>query len=100
MLLTKGTSFAGFIIVEPLGSGSTGETYVAEHPTTHGHYFLKILSNEISADAEFRERFNREERIVVKLDHHSILRVHRRGLHRGRLWTVMDYVEGSDLTHE
>src|ERR1700758_1175229 len=99
MPLTKGTSFAGFMIVQPLGSGSTGETYVAEHPTKHGHYFLKILSNEISDDAEFRERFRRETRAVRRLsdrDHH-IVPVHLRGENGGWLWTLMDYIDGPNI---
>jgi beta-glucosidase-like glycosyl hydrolase/serine/threonine protein kinase len=100
MRLTSGDTFARYMIVRLLGSGSTGEAYLAEHPTMPLQYVLKILSEEISADAEFRERFNREERLAVKLSHHNIVHVHRRGLHRGRLWTLMDYVEGPDIGHE
>jgi beta-glucosidase-like glycosyl hydrolase/serine/threonine protein kinase len=100
MRLTGGETFARFRIVRLLGSGSTGEAYLVKHPTMELQYVLKILSEEMSADAEFRERFNREARVAVKLSHHNIVRVHRRGLDRGRLWTVMDYVEGHDIGQE
>jgi beta-glucosidase-like glycosyl hydrolase/serine/threonine protein kinase len=100
MGLTTGETFARFRIVRLLGSGSTGEAYLALHPTLERQYVLKILSEGMTADAKFRERFNREERIVVKLSHDHIVRVYRRGLNSGRLYTVMDYVEGHDIGRE
>ena len=102
MPLTIGETFARYRIVRLLGSGSTGETYLALHPnpTLERQYVLKILSEEMTADAEFRERFECEERKVVKLSHPNIVKVHRRNMHQGRLYTVMDYVEGHDIGEE
>jgi serine/threonine protein kinase, bacterial len=77
MRLTTGETFARFRIVRLLGSGSTGEAYLVKHPTMELQYVLKILSEEMSADAEFSGRFKREERVAVKLSHHNIVRVHR-----------------------
>src|SRR3984893_9790522 len=100
MRLTRGETFARYRIVHLLGSGSTGETYLALHPTMERQYVLKILLEEMTADAEFHKRFTREERIAVKLSHDHIVRVHLRGLHRGRLYTVMDYLEGQAIGEE
>jgi beta-glucosidase-like glycosyl hydrolase/serine/threonine protein kinase len=100
MGLATGETFARFRIVRLLGLGAKGEVYLAKHPTKERQYVLKILSEEMSADAEFRERFNREERKAVKLSHDHIVRVYLRGLHRGRLWTVMDYIDGPDIGQE
>ena len=50
----------------------------------------------MTADAEFRERFNREADLAATLWHPHIVAVHDRGEFDGQLWIAMDYVEGTD----
>ncbi len=57
---------------------------------------LKVLAKEMTADAEFRERFNREADLAATLFHPHIVAVHDRGEFEGQLWIAMDYVEGTD----
>jgi serine/threonine-protein kinase len=52
--------FAGFTIVGLLGSGGMGEVYLAEHPRLPRRDALKVLPADVSADPEYRARFNRE----------------------------------------
>ena len=94
--MSSGASFAGFTIVRLLGSGGTGEVYLAEHPRLPRRDALKILLADVSADPEFRERFNREADLAADLDHPHIVGVHERGEHNGQLWIAMDYVDGAD----
>jgi len=96
MLLSKGQNFAGYRIVHPLGSGGMGEVYLAEHPRLPRHDALKVLPADVSADPEYRARFNREADLASKLWHPHIVSVHDRGEHNGQLWISMDYVEGTD----
>ncbi|MCV7007432.1 serine/threonine-protein kinase [Mycobacterium gordonae] len=99
MPLSEGDVFAGYRIVRLLGSGGMGEVYLAEHPRLPRRDALKVLAAEISADADFRARFNREADLASTLWHPNIVGVHDRGEQDGQLWISMDYVNGSDAAH-
>jgi serine/threonine-protein kinase len=96
MPLGRGQAFAGYTIVRLLGSGGMGEVYLAEHPRLPRHDALKVLPADVSADPEFRNRFNREADLAATLFHPHIVGVHDRGEFEGQLWIAMDYVEGTD----
>src|SRR4051812_23271392 len=96
MQLGVGDVFAGFAILRPLGSGGMGEVYLVQHPRLPRREALKVLPLQISADPEFRERFNREADVASTLFHPNIVGVHDRGEAGGRLWISMDYVDGVD----
>jgi serine/threonine protein kinase, bacterial len=99
MPLANGATAAGFRIIRQLGSGGMGEVYLAEHPRLPRHDALKILPPGMSADPEFRERFNRESDLTAALSHPHIVGVHDRGEFEGQLWISMDYVDGADAAH-
>ncbi len=94
--LAAPTSFAGYTILRPLGSGGMADVYLAKHPRLPRRDALKILSEGTTSDAEFRERFNREADLAATLWHPHIVAVHDRGEFDGHLWIAMDYVEGTD----
>jgi serine/threonine-protein kinase len=96
MPLGRGQIFAGYTIVRLLGSGGMGEVYLAKHPRLPRHDALKVLPADVSADPEFRSRFNREADLAAALFHPHIVGVHDRGDFEGQLWIAMDYVEGTD----
>ena len=99
MPLSRGQTFAGYRIVRLLGSGGMGEVYLAEHPRLPRRDALKVLRADVSADPEYRARFNREADLVSKLWHPHIVSVHDRGEYNGQLWISMDYVDGLDAAH-
>ena len=90
------TRFAGYSILRPLGSGGMADVYLAKHPRLPRRDALKVLAKGMTADAEFRERFNREADLAATLFHPHIVAVHDRGEFEGQLWIAMDYVEGTD----
>lgn len=96
MPLSGGQKFAGYRIIRLLGSGGMGEVYLAEHPRLPRRNALKVLPSELTADPEYRARFNREADLASKLWHPHIVGVHDRGEHNGQLWIAMDYVDGLD----
>ncbi|MGY4651107.1 serine/threonine-protein kinase [Mycobacterium sp. URHB0021] len=96
MPLADGATFAGYTIVRLLGAGGMGEVYLAQHPRLPRRDALKVLPATVSADDEYRERFNREADIAATLWHPHIVGVHDRGECDGQIWISMDYVEGTD----
>src|ERR1700752_770525 len=96
MPLSRGQVFAGYTIVRLLGSGGMGEFSRPQPPRLPRHDALKVLPADVSADPEFRSRFNREADLAATLFHPHIVGVHDRGEFEGQLWIAMDYVEGTD----
>src|SRR5262249_5124871 len=94
--LADGDSFAGYTIVRRLGAGGMGQIYLAKNPRLPRHDALKILPSEVTANDEYRERFNREADLAGRRDHEHIVGIHDRGEYEGQLWISMDYVEGTD----
>ncbi|MGO9380623.1 MAG: serine/threonine-protein kinase [Mycobacterium sp.] len=94
--LQEGQVFAGYTIVRRLGSGGMGQVYLAQHPRLPRRDALKILPSELTANDEFRQRFNREADLAANLYHEHIVGIHDRGEYEGQLWISMDYVEGTD----
>src|ERR1700752_2927557 len=96
MPLADGAPFGGYTILRILGSGGMGEVYLVQHPRLPRRDALKVLPAEMSANGEFRERFNREADLAATLYHPHIVGVHDRGEFNGQLWISMDYIDGTD----
>jgi serine/threonine-protein kinase len=96
MSLEPGQTFAGYAILQRLGSGAMGEVYLVEHPRLPRRDALKVLAHQISADPTYRERFDREARNAATLSHPNIVAIYDRGEYEGQLWISMAYVEGTD----
>lgn len=60
---------------------------------------VKRIRPEFGDDREFEEMFLREARIASVLDHPNIVAVHEYDRHEGRLFLVMEFVDGVDLRH-
>lgn len=96
--MANGSSFAGYTILRRLGAGGMAEVYLALHPRLPRRDVIKVLGEAVTADSEFRERFNREADLAATLWHPHIVGVHDRGEVDGQLWISMDYVEGTDAS--
>jgi serine/threonine protein kinase len=94
--LLEGQVFAGYTVVRRLGAGGMGQVYLAQHPRLPRRDALKILPTELTANLEFRQRFNREADLAASLYHEHIVGIHDRGEYQEQLWISMDYVEGTD----
>jgi serine/threonine-protein kinase len=95
-MLTVGSLIAGYRIERILGSGGMGTVYLARDPDLPRSDALKILSPELSRDADFRARFQREADVASMLDHPNIVAIRRRGEFDGQLWIAMQFIDGTD----
>ena len=63
----------------PTRLGGTDEVYLVQHPRLPRRNALKVLPADVSADPEYRARFNREADLASTLWHPHIVSVHDRG---------------------
>ena len=97
MALTSGTRLGPYEIVSPLGAGGMGEVYRANDARLNRTVAIKILSDESAADADRRERFEREAKAISALDHPNICALYDVGEHQGTYFLVMPCLEGQTL---
>ncbi|HYJ33028.1 MAG TPA: protein kinase [Candidatus Binatia bacterium] len=84
-------------ILRPLGAGGMGEVFLAEDEKLGRRVALKFLPRMEAADPERRERLKREARALASLSHPGIAAIHALEEHDGRLFLVMEYIEGETL---
>jgi serine/threonine-protein kinase len=84
-------------ITEVMASGAMGAVYKAER-VPHGKLVaIKFLHASFASDSEFQARFERETRVMSKLNHPNCVSVVDFGVWQGAPYLVMDYVDGVTL---
>ncbi len=96
-LATIAAAFPQLEILEIIGSGGMGVVYKARQPRLDRCVALKLLPQALAADATFAERFNREARLLARLNHPNIVTVHDFGQSDGFFFLLMEYVDGVNL---
>jgi len=84
-------------ILECLGRGGMGAVYKARQPRLDRFVALKILAPEKQSDPQFAERFEREARVLARLNHPNIVSVFDFGEVQGRFYLLMEFVDGLTL---
>ena len=92
-----GTDLGPYRIEAIIGRGGMGVVYLATDRNLGRRVALKLLPEELAADADFRARFIRESKMAAAIDDPNILPVYDAGEVDGVLFIAMRYVEGSDL---
>ncbi len=96
--LDPGVVINGFLIENKLGQGGMGVVYKAKQLNLDRFVALKILSDELSKDKEFVERFFREARAAAGLSHPNVVQVYDAGSTAdGIYYFAMELVEGETL---
>lgn len=86
-----------FEIEATLGQGGFGTVYRATQLSTGQRVALKLMATRDDANTD-RARFEREMAVIARLNHPHIVRLLDFGaLPDGRLFTVLEYIEGETL---
>jgi len=85
-----------YALERELGRGGMAVVYLARDLKHDRPVALKVLLPELAASLG-ANRFQREIRLVARLQHPHILAVHDSGETSGRLWFTMPYVDGESL---
>src|ERR1043165_661967 len=87
----------GYKITEVMASGAMGAVYKAERVPVGKLVAVKFLHASFANDSEFQARFERETRVMPKLDHPNCVSVLDFGVWENSPYLVMDFVDGVTL---
>ena len=97
MALDSGQRLGPYEILSLLGSGGIGEVYRARDTRLDRIVAIKVLRQDLLADAESRQRFQREAWAVSRLNHPHICSIYDVGEDNGLDFLVMEFLDGETL---
>ncbi len=97
MTFTIGENVGPYRILEQLGQGGMATVFKAFHPALDRHVALKVLHPAFKEDPNFLGRFQREAKLVAKLEHPNIVPIYDFAEHEEHPYLVMKYIEGETL---
>jgi serine/threonine protein kinase/Tol biopolymer transport system component len=93
----KPQRFAEFDLIETIGQGGMATVYKAFQPSVGRYVAIKVLPRQYSEDPAFTKRFQREARMIARLEHRSVLPVYAYGEFEGQPYIVMRLLESGSL---
>ena len=99
MTLAPGTRIGPYQVLEALGRGGMATVYQAYEPGLDRYVALKVLPAEFLHEPSFAERFQREARVVARLEHPHIVPVFGFGIDQaaGIPWMAMRLLPAGSL---
>jgi len=94
----KKNYIGSYQLEEQIGIGGMGIVYrVRSLMDSSKTYALKAMKEEHLLDEVQKKRFKNESLLVDRIDHPNIVRVYERGEDNGKLYIVMEYLQGLTL---
>lgn len=90
--------FAGYDVLESLGSGGMGVVFKARQHSPNRMVALKTFHTAEPLHPELRERFVAEANAVARLQHPNIIQIFEAGEHAGRRFLSLEFVDGAPLS--
>ncbi|MCP5420580.1 MAG: serine/threonine protein kinase [Gammaproteobacteria bacterium] len=87
----------GYHIDREIGSGGMATVFLAVQESLGRLVALKLIKPELATNSNFAQRFLREGRIGVQLNHPNIVNIFDIGSHKDFFYLVMEYVPGGTL---
>ncbi|HEX7078854.1 MAG TPA: protein kinase [Candidatus Eisenbacteria bacterium] len=92
-----GKKLRAYEITEEIGSGGMATVYRAYQPSMDRHVAIKVIRSSILHDPALRERFQREARLIARLEHPHLLPVYDFDGEHDPPYIVMRFLEGGTL---
>ena len=97
MSFANGENVGPYRIITQLGSGGMATVYKAYHAALDRYVAIKVMHQALKEDPNFLGRFQREAKIVARLEHPHIVPIYDFSEHEGQPYLVMRFVEGETL---
>lgn len=97
MSFTQGEMVGPYRIIEQLGRGGMATVFKAYHANLDRYVAIKVLHAAFLEEDSFLARFEREAKVVAKLEHPNITPIYDFAEHKGNPYLVMKFVEGETL---
>jgi tetratricopeptide (TPR) repeat protein/tRNA A-37 threonylcarbamoyl transferase component Bud32 len=94
-----GHNLGPYRLLDQLGAGGMATVYKAYHAAMDRYVAIKVLPQHLARDPNFRARFEREARVIARLEHRHILPVYDVAEEDGIPYLVMRYTDGGDLNN-
>ncbi len=95
--LSAGERVHRYVVEAWVGAGTFGEVYRARDTALQRDVALKTLRGPWTRDAAAVARFRREAEALARISHPNVAAVHDVLEHEGRVFIVMEFVEGRTL---
>jgi len=95
-----GQRLGHYLVTSVLGHGGMSTVYRAVDERLDRPVALKVISEDLSADEEFRQRFVEEARAASAIDHVNVVPLYDFGEAENWLYIAMRLVDGTDLARE
>jgi DNA segregation ATPase FtsK/SpoIIIE-like protein/predicted Ser/Thr protein kinase len=89
--------YGRYEVLRELGRGGMSTVFVAHDPRFDRDVALKVLPPGFLQDPSFRDRFDREAKIIAQLEHAAIVPVYDYGEDHGRPYLIMRLMTGGTL---
>jgi serine/threonine-protein kinase len=93
----KLTQLGEYRLIKALGQGGMGAVYKARQISLDRDVALKVLPKHLVGNKTFVERFQREARLMAKLDHPNILHCYGVSEDHGFQYMAMEYGEAGSM---
>src|SRR5437762_2660152 len=93
----SGKRFGQYEILNVIGQGGMATVYRARQASMDRDVAIKVITGQLSNNPDFIARFEREARLIARLQHPHILPVYDFGRENDQLFLVMRLVEGGAL---
>ena len=97
MPFSSGENVGPYRIIEQLGQGGMATVFKAYHPGLDRFVAIKVMHPAFKQDPTFLARFQREARVVARLDHPNIVPIYDYAEHNSNPYLVMKFIEGETL---
>jgi serine/threonine-protein kinase len=97
MPFTVGENVGPYRIIQQLGQGGMATVFRAYHAALDRDVAIKVLHPAFTQDPTFLARFQREAKVVARLEHPNIVPVYDFAEHEGKPYLVMKYIPGETL---
>ena len=97
MGFASGENVGPYRVLEQLGQGGMASVFKAYHAALDRYVAMKVLHPAFKEEPNFIARFEREAKVVARLEHPHIVPIYDFAEHNDQPYLVMKYIEGETL---